>query len=217
MTMILHHTEVKPTIAAFDFDITMTTKDTFTPFLFWLFGHSRVYASCLRLAPEGVKVGLGLSNRDRFKEKIVAQLFLGESCDRLGSEGLVYAKHIEKWIRPAAIERVNWHKKQGHRLVMVSASLDLYLKPIAEKLGFHDLLCTMLSVNNHLFDGQLLGGNCRGTEKVRRLETLQGPLSEYELFAYGDSAGDREMLAVATHPHYRVFEKSNQPNPELTL
>ena len=198
--------KARKVIAAFDFDVTITTRDTFVPFLNRAFGRDRVNMAFLRLAPEAAKVCLGLSDRDRFKERLVCSLFMGEPVARMREVGREHAHEILNWTRPAARQRIEWHKGRGDRLVMVSASLDLYLAPVADALGFDDLLCTNPSVNHMVFDGRLVGKNCRGPEKVCRLTNLLGNLSEYELHAYGDSAGDREMLAVASHPYLRVFE-----------
>lgn len=88
---------------------------------------------------------------------------------------------------------------------MVSASLDLYLQPIADALGFDKPPCTNVSTNHHVFNGELQGRNCRGAEKVSRLQALLGDLASVEIYAYGDSNGDREMLEVANHPHFRLF------------
>ena len=193
-------------VAAFDFDVTITTKDTFVPFLTRAFGKSKVRMAFSRLAPEACKVVFGLSDRDRLKERLVRTLFLGESVERLREAGREHSVEILNWVRPAARKRIDSHKVRGDRLVMVSASLDLYLEPVAKALGFDDLLCTSPSVNHMVFDGGLVGKNCRGPEKVRRLSNLLGNLSEYELHAYGDSAGDREMLKVADRSYYRAFE-----------
>ena len=119
--------------------------------------------------------------------------------------GQEYAKAIEAWYRPGALEQIRWHREQGHRLVMVSASLDLYLEPVAVALGFDNLLCTRLSTNHLVFDGHLAGPNCRRTEKVRLLESLLGPLQGYEIYAYGDSDGDTEMLRASPYPSSRPF------------
>lgn len=193
-------------VAAFDFDGTITNKDTFVPFLNLAFGRARVRKVFMGLAFDGLLVALGLSSRDVFKAKIIGKLFTGESIERLSQKGREHATRIEALLRPAAMKRIEWHKAQGHRLVMVSASLDLYLVPIVEKLGFDDLLCTQVSIDGLLFDGQLAGANCRAAEKTRKLTALLGNLLEIELYAYGDSAGDKEMLAAAEHPFYRPFE-----------
>lgn len=196
----------KPVVAAFDFDVTITTKDTFIPFLYWAFGRMKVYKTFFMLLPEVIKIGLKFSNRDVLKERIVAALFTGKSSKHLKILGAGYASSFTTLIRPKAQERIKWHKEQGHRLVMVSASLNLYLDKAAKDLGFDDLLCTRLEEKNEQFTGKLQGANCRCQEKVNRLINLLGDLSQYELFAYGDSRGDAQMLEIADHPAYKAFE-----------
>jgi HAD superfamily hydrolase (TIGR01490 family) len=196
-------------IAAFDFDLTITTKDTFVPFLYRAFGRHRVRDVFLSLTLQGAMVVVGLSDRDTFKERLIRSLFMGESVGRLRDVGRTYVSEILNWVRPSAIERIEWHKKRGDRLVMVSASLDLYLEPVARALGFDDLLCTRPSVNGNNFDGFLTGRNCRGNEKMRQLRELISDLSKHEFYAYGDSAGDRQMLEAADHSYYRVFENGS--------
>lgn len=167
----------------------------------------------MQLSPEALKVVLRLSSRDVFKERMIRSLFLGESVDRLREIGRLHATEILNLVRPAARRRIEWHKSRGDRLVMVSASLSLYLEPVAQVLGFDDLLCTRPSVNHRIFDGGLVGKNCRGPEKVQLLSSLLGNLEKYDLYAYGDSVGDREMLEVANHAYFRAFE----PRGELYL
>ncbi|AFL74822.1 HAD-IB family hydrolase [Thiocystis violascens] len=198
--------QTKPVVAAFDFDGTITTRDTFVPFLALAFGRVRVGLAFASLAGEALKVVLKRSDRDRFKARIIGRLFPGHSVPSLRRVGDAHARAVEALFRPAALERIAWHRSQGHRLVMVSASLDLYLEPVAARLGFDDLLCTRPAGDPLLFDGGMDGANCRGAEKVRRLEGLLGDLTQYELHAYGDSAGDREMLEVADVAYYRPFE-----------
>jgi phosphatidylglycerophosphatase C len=204
------NSEERTTVAAFDFDITITTRDTFVPFLILAFGKWPTFRAFVKLSFEALLVLIKFSSRDRFKEKIVRELFLGRSVERLTKVGHIHAARVRQLLRPMALERIKWHKNQGHRLVMVSASLDLYLAPIALELGFDDLLCTCLSKNDGVFDGRLDGNNCRGKEKVERLKILFGDLSAIQLHAYGDSAGDKEMLELATAPYWRPFETSGQ-------
>lgn len=166
----------------------------------------------LRIAPDAARVVLGLSDRDSFKEHLVRLLFKSQCVEPLREAGREHAAEILRWVRPAARQRIDWHKKRGDMLVMVSASLDLYLETVAEALGFDHLLCTRLSISHRVFDGALLGRNCRGPEKVNRLRDLLGNLSDFDIHAYGDSAGDREMLDAVEHPYFRAFE----PNGPLT-
>lgn len=193
-------------VAAFDFDVTITTEDTFAPFLVRAFGRWHTYKAFTQLALDGLLVWCKLSSRDQFKEKIVHKLFVGKPVAPLKEVGRLHAEAIKQLVRPEAEKRIAWHKAQGHRLVMVSASLELYLEPIAKELGFDDLLCTRLSQNDTQFTGLLEGKNCRAQEKVNKLATLLGDLSAIELYIYGDSAGDKEMLEIADHPFLRAFE-----------
>jgi HAD superfamily hydrolase (TIGR01490 family) len=192
-------------VAAFDFDGTITTKDTFLPFLIRAFGRVRVYAVLLRLGGEALKVWLGRSNRDIFKVRLLRGLFVGASVAELMNIGIEHAKFIMPWCRPGALERIRWHKAQGHRLVMVSASLNFYLEAVAAQLGFEDVLCTEMAALEGVCSGELHGENCRAAEKVRRLQVLLGALEGYEIYAYGDSDGDAEMLSIADHPAFRPF------------
>jgi phosphatidylglycerophosphatase C len=194
------------TLALFDFDGTITTKDTFAPYLFEAFGRARVNAAFASLGAHALMVSVGLSTRDRFKARLLARLFTGADCAHLESIGRAYAAGVPKWYRPAALDRIRWHRERGHRLIMVSASLDLYLEHIARDLGFDDLLCTRIERTGALATGRMQGENCRAAEKVHRIETLLGrPLTDFDTYAYGDSAGDAEMLRAAVHRFYRPF------------
>ena len=196
----------RPVVAAFDFDVTITTQDTFVPFLMRTFGKWPTYKAFILLGVSGLLVLCKLYSRDRFKEKIVHRLFAGQSVAALIQVGVNHAQAIKNLARPEALERIAWHKARGDRLIMVSASLDLYLEPVAKALGFDDLLCTRLVREGLVFTGELDGKNCRAQEKVNKLTSLLGDLTKVELYAYGDSAGDKEMLEVADHPFMRAFE-----------
>lgn len=197
--------EVKPSVAVFDFDGTITTKDTFLPFLIRVFGFFSVGIALIFLFIPALAVAIRLLTRDRFKALLIKKLFIGYPFDELQRFGYQHTFGIRSLYRPLALERIKWHKEQGHRLIMVSASLSFYLEPIALELGFDDLLCTRLSFDDDICTGDLSGENCRAAAKVRSLEALLGPLSQFELYAYGDSDGDAEMLAVANHPVFKPF------------
>jgi phosphatidylglycerophosphatase C len=110
----------------------------------------------------------------------------------------LYADHVvAHGLRPDVRARVEWHRSEGHELVLVSASPELYVAPIGRRLGFDDVLATRLEVDaDGRLTGRLVGANCRGPEKVARLRQWRGDALVIA-YAYGDSAGDREMLALA--------------------
>lgn len=196
----------KPVIAAFDFDGTISFTDTFLPFLFRACGRRRVAWALTQLSGEALRVGLGRSTRDQFKNRLLMQLLAGDSVARLQQIGAHHAAQVlATQLRPAALARIAWHRERGHQLVMVSASLNFYLEKIAAQLGFNELLCTRVVAIDDQCMGQIDGANCRSAEKVRQLQLLCGDLTESVLYAYGDSAGDQELLAAANFPHYRPF------------
>lgn len=194
-----------PIVAAFDFDGTITTKDTFLPFLVSVFGAKKVGLALASLALPGINVGLGWASRDDFKSLLIRKLFTGASVKTLEAAGMAHARTMMPLCRQEALARIKWHQQSGHRVVLVSASLNFYLAPMAKQLGINDLLCTEVEVREGRCTGEMRGANCRAEEKVKRLEALLGPLEQYEIYAYGDSEGDTEMLTAATYPAFMPF------------
>ncbi len=197
-------------VAAFDFDGTVADRDTLVPFLVLAFGRRRVAATFAALAFTGLGYLLRLVTIDEFKQRVLRRLVAGVPAERLRALGPAHARAVTPWLRPGALQRIEWHRAQGHLLVLVSSTLDLYLVPVAAQLGFDHVLCSRLEVQRdgegvERFTGQLEGSDCTGVEKLHRLTALLGNLGSVELHAYGDSEGDRELLAAADHAHYRPF------------
>ena len=195
----------KPVVAAFDFDGTLTRRDTLLPFLLHTLGTAAVMRHALILSPTLAGYGLGMIRNDVAKERVFTQCLAGMRIDELQLEAAQFAEHkLPGLIRPEAIHRFGWHKEQGHRCVVISASLDIYVQPWALKAGFDDVIASRLeTLENGCITGNLLGENCFGIEKVRRLEALLGSRDSYILYAYGDSRGDRELLSAADYAYYR--------------
>ncbi|HEY5171777.1 MAG TPA: HAD-IB family hydrolase, partial [Acidimicrobiia bacterium] len=110
-------------------------------------------------------------------------------------------------------ERIAWHRREGHEVVIVSASLDVYLDDVAQELGVAHVLCTSLvSDERGSCTGELRGANCRGVEKATRLRAYIDD-DDVELWAYGNSRGDDEMLALAHHPVRVRRGRMRRPEP----
>lgn len=195
----------KPVVAAFDFDGTLTRRDTMFPFLLHVVGWGRFIRHVTMLAPTLTGYGLGLIRNDIAKERVFARFLSGVDSGVLQHEATLFAEQeLPGMVRAETMKRLDWHKQQGHRCVVISASLELYVQPWALKAGFDDVIATHLeTLADGRITGKLSGKNCFGIEKVRRLEALLGPKSGYTLYAYGDSRGDRELLAGADYAYYR--------------
>jgi phosphatidylglycerophosphatase C len=190
-------------VAAFDFDGTMIRGDSFMPFLVRAVGPRRFGQIVVRSSPSTAQA-YRIGRRDASKAALVHRLLSGYPADRLAELGHAYGEQLAQRIRPPMGERVAWHRQQGHLLVMVSASLDVYLEPAGRVLAFDQVLATQLEVGEDgRLTGRLKGPNVRGPEKAARvrawLRQQLGDDTPYQLWAYGDSAGDRELLAMADH------------------
>lgn len=193
-------------VAAFDFDGTLTEKDSLLPFFIATFGRFTTIKALIYLSLPLFLTLFSNDRRKKAKEILLTYFLKGKSLEFGKSAGVSFAENLLKEIKPRGKEKFNWHKKQGHITVLVSANLTLFLEPFGKGFGFDHVLATIPEVDkNELFTGLILGENCRNGEKVKRLEAFLGPLSSYEIYAYGDSDGDKELLAIADHPHYRVF------------
>ena len=188
-------------IAAFDVDGTLTTRDCVRPFLERVAGRRRLLTSLMR-RPLATMVAAARRDRDRFKEIIVGGSLRGKVVADVEAIGEQFAQFVlVNWLRPDTLRRLRWHQQAGHRTVIVSASLAAYLRPLALRLGIDDVLCTDSSRSGDRYGDRLDGLNCRAGEKRRRLDQWleEQRWVNAEVWAYGDSAGDRELLARADH------------------
>jgi phosphatidylglycerophosphatase C len=194
-------------VAAFDFDGTLVPGDSLLPFVWRVAGPRRFLRACLlhgwRVAlASGVRVG----SRDGAKARWVRTALRGLALADVVAEGERFAERLEAKVTPDALGRVRWHRSRGHEVVLISASLHVYLGPFGHRLGFDAVLATGLEVDaDGRLTGELEGANVRGAEKVARLQQWLG-VDTCELWAYGDSDGDRELLAAADHG-YRITRR----------
>lgn len=191
-------------IAAFDFDGTISDRDSLKDFARFAAGWPRYASACLRTAPTAILWACGLRTRQETKAAFLARCLRGLSRGQLSELAQHYAAHrLPRLIRPDMLARIQAHQQQGHRLILVSASVSLYLQPWAQATGFDAVLATELTYANETFQGEFATPNCWGAEKVRRLSQWLGTPAPKLTYAYGDSRGDREMLAQAQHPWLR--------------
>jgi len=193
-------TNVRPVVAAFDVDGTLTTRDCVTPFLRRAAGPRLVttlLAHPLALAAAGIH-----RDRDRLKE-LACRALRGIDAAELDALGRTFAQEVaSQWLRDDTTARLRRHRELGHTVILASASFDAYLGPLGEALEVDGIVCTRLERGSDgRLTGRLDGQNCRGPEKARRVREwlAETGLADAVLWAYGDSAGDHPLLDAADH------------------
>ena len=192
-------------LAIFDFDGTITRKDSFIEFLIFTHGRTTVFLKSVSLLPMVIGYLFKTVPNWKLKEHFLDCFYKGWSLDRFNRTADQFAVgHLSSIIRPMAVERLRWHKRAGHQIVVVSASLDNYLRPWCKKENI-DLLATELEIRNNRLTGRIQGTNCYGEEKMRRLKEHYR-LADYEYtYAYGDSGGDLAFKSVVNEFHFKTF------------
>jgi len=190
-------------VAAFDFDGTISRRDTLMPFLARTAGPARFAAACARLGLLSARGRIPRGDRDRTKEHLIEMLLSGRRESDMRSLGERYARDLMTGdrLRPEMVDRVHAHRDAGHRTVIVSASLVHYLDPIARELGIDAVIGVEPEVAQGLLTGALARPNVRAGEKATRLAAWLGPAatgqSRPRLHAYGNSSGDHALLEMA--------------------
>jgi phosphatidylglycerophosphatase C len=186
-------------VAAFDFDGTLTRRDTLAPFLFRSRGSGLVTKATVRNAAALATAAAGRGSRDEAKARLLRDIYRNARAAAVAAAGERYATHVlANVMRNDTLARLEWHRSEGHELVLITASLASYARPIADRLGIGTVYATTLEIDGDSLTGELAGANMRGPEKVRALEAHLGG-EDAIIWAYGDSAGDRELLAAADH------------------
>lgn len=195
------------TIAAFDFDGTLTTTDSLFSYLSFVTGKPAFYLGMLKTLPDVIQFVFGQKTRQEVKEAFLSHTIGGIPYAECEAKGKLFAtSFIDPFLKEDALKKLRWHQAEGHEIVIVSANLNLFLNAWTAKWNLPNLLCTRVANIEGKVTGNLVGANCWGEEKVRRLlEWANVPKEEFTLWAYGDSRGDKELLELADHPFLNKF------------
>jgi len=195
-----------PPVVAFDFDGTLTVRDSFTSFLKWRAGATRYNVGLVRLTPSALAY-LVDHDRGRIKAAAAKEFLYGVPREQLEEEAREFAKECaQDLLRADAVATFRWWRQRGAITAIVTASPDIVVAPFSKALGADVLIGTQLAFDEKdRVTGAFATPNCRGKEKVIRLKAHFG--DDVQLAAaYGDTAGDKPMLAIAEEKGYRVFK-----------
>ncbi len=195
-------------LALFDFDGTLTTKDTLFDFIRYAVGSKRYYRGLLKKLPMLIAFKLKFIPNDEAKMRMLSHYFKGYDAQKFRELGRSYAlTQIDTILRKEAKDRLDYHKQQGDRIIVVSASLTCWLEPWCQKEEI-ELLSTQMEIDQGKLTGRFATPNCHDQEKVNRIRAHLDPSDYAEIYAYGDSSGDTQMLEMATHAYYRRFPEN---------
>ena len=201
---------VTSVVAAFDFDGTLTRRDTLIPFLARGLGWPSFLLALLTCSPWLAAYALRLLRNDVAKARLLRATLSGVSTAQADDWTARWlAQDFPGQLRSWTLARLAEHQQAGPCCVLVSASPDIYLVRVARELGFNGLICTEMEVKGERLTGRLRTPNCHGEQKVLRLKSWldqrfdAASLSALTLHAYGDTAGDKPLLRLAQHAWYR--------------
>lgn len=199
---------IMDTIVAFDFDGTITRKDTLLEFIKFAKGNIAFYTGFCFYMPILLAYKLGLYPNWKVKQKIFTYFFRGTSLvdfNKLCND--FFLERGRNLIYLSAVDKIRKHLEQHDKVMIISASIENWVEPFARYLGIDYILCTQVETDlNGILTGAFLTSNCYGAEKVKRLVTFFPDRKSYYLIVYGDSKGDRELLAYADEKYYKLFQ-----------
>lgn len=194
-------------LVLFDFDGTITTKDTFIEFIKFACGTHRFYVGFVFLAPVLILYKLRVIRNWRAKEIVFSYFFKGMPIGTFLDWGNRFA--IEKLpglLKKQALEKLQEHQNAGDTIYIVTASSSVWIDQWSKPLMI-PVIDTKWEISGDRITGKINGRNCYGIEKAHRIQQAISLEQFHTIIAYGDTQGDRELLALAHQKNYRTFDR----------
>lgn len=187
----------KKRIAVFDFDGTLTTKDTFVEFAKFVVGKRKTYFCFMIFAPILILMKLRLVDNSKTKERLFSFLYKEMKYNSFAEKGLKFSNIIKQFENKTTVEQMIHHLNSGDIVCVVSASISEWVKPWCSNKGVQHVVCTLPEVKDGCITGKFASPNCYGKEKVLRIKQEFEDIEQYSLTVYGDSRGDKELMEMA--------------------
>ncbi len=192
-------------LAIFDFDGTITKKDSFIEFIKYTHGSFSYWLGLGVLSPILILFAMKLLRNDKAKIFMFKYFYGGWEYSRFKKAGEDFCeKKLPEMIRKTAVKKIKSHQENGERIILVTASGKEWVKPWSDKMGM-EILSTEAEVKENKITGKLSSANCYGIEKVNRIKAILQIEDYTTIYGYGDSRGDKEMLTLCQYPHYKYF------------
>lgn len=190
-------------IVVFDFDNTLTTKSTTLPFFKYLYPNT-FWLKLLPTLPLIIAYKAKIKDIDQMNLAFTHYFLKDQHKNYLINKSNIFNENFfPKILRKAAIDKYLWHKKQEHYCILATAAFDIYIDKWAINFGFDAVVSTKIEFSDGIATGKLQSLSCYGKEKLNRVNEIIG--SDTIFYAYGDSNGDKELLAAAKKSFYKCF------------
>ncbi|CAH0212893.1 HAD family hydrolase [Chryseobacterium sp. Bi04] len=188
----------------FDFDGTLTYKDTM--FMYLKFYDSTKYRiQFLKHVPLFILLKLKLAETEKVKKSFIGSILKGQTQEKIEMKSKQFFEHhYPQIVRENALDFIKNIDRNNIQSLLVTASLDIWVKPFAEELKMQ-LVSTRAEFKNGVFTGNFIGKNCNGKEKLVRIKEEINNSRYDKIIAFGDTSGDRPMLKWANEGHYQFF------------
>ncbi len=195
------------TIVAFDFDGTLTKKDSFLEFISFCKGKTKLYLNLPYMAIVWGLFKLKILKRQYAKEAIFSRFFKGMPIEDFNTAGVAFSKTIDNMLRAGVKNKIASYVAQDYKLVIVSASIHNWIIPWAKQNNIETVISTQIEVDGSgLITGKFKLLNCVGQEKVNRFLKMFPDRTHYKLIVYGDTEGDKALMDLADESYFKYFE-----------
>ncbi len=190
-------------IVVFDFDGTLTRKDSFIDFIAFVHGRLRLFVGMMLNVHWIAAYFFHIISNEKLKQLLFEFFFRGMTHEAFCQYGIAFVSRINQIIRPDIVAQMKHHVAVGHTVIIISASIREWLLPWCEQLGVSEVLSTEVEVSaDGILTGRFSTRNCYGPEKVARLLAIKPHRTDYKLTVYGDSRGDREIMELADEKYW---------------
>jgi phosphatidylglycerophosphatase C len=192
-------------LVMFDFDGTITKKDTLFSFTSFAVGRPKFIAGLVYLFFPLLLNRINVLSAKRTKEIFLTYFFKNITIEEFNSKCVEFDKHVlPSLIKRGALDIIESHQNKGNKIIIISASLENWIKPWASNYNI-EVIATKPLIEENRLTGLIDGENINGEEKVKKIIDKFDLSSFQEIIGYGDSKGDLPMLALANKKFYRTF------------
>lgn len=198
---------MKKYLVLFDFDGTLSDRDSLIDFFIFTHGVSRFFWNILLSLPVILIWKLGILDVEKGKLHVINRFYKNWTRIKLNQKATAYLhERLPKILRNGAIDLIKSYQTEGNTIVIVSANIDIHLRAFCEYYNL-DLICTELQFENDIYIGRFATKDCNRQEKVVRVRKSYNKSNYQKTIAFGNSKGDKAMLDWADEGHYRYLEK----------